>query len=129
MQVMCGVATPSLFYSHCKVTRYGPGDVRFPYHDATNRNGKYLTDLLTENNLMATNTCFQKRLGKRWTFLDRASLAKRQLDYILVRQKWRNSVLNAEAYNGFESLGSDHRVVSMKVRLSLRVPRQQSKRL
>ena len=32
-------------------------------------------------------------------------------------------------YNGFDSLGSDHRVVSMKVGLSLQMPRQKSKRL
>ena len=89
--------------------RLGHGDVRFPYHDATNRNGKYLADLLTENSLIGANTCFPKRHGKRWSFLDRASLVNRQLDYILVRNKWRNSVLNAEAYNGFGRPGSDHR--------------------
>ena len=48
---------------------------------------------------------------------------QRQLDYILVRQKWRNSILNAEPYSTFSSVGSDHRVVSMRVRLSLRVPK------
>ncbi|KAJ8366611.1 hypothetical protein AAFF_G00348450 [Aldrovandia affinis] len=45
------------------------------------------------------------------------------IDYILVRQKWRNSILNAEPYSTFSSVGSDHRVVSMRVRLSLRVPK------
>ena len=44
-----------------------------------------------------------------------------------IRKKWRNSVLNADAYNTFSSLGSDHRVVSMKVRLSLRVPKRKEK--
>ena len=49
------------------------------------------------------------------------------LDYILVRSKWRNSVLNAEAYNSFASLGSDHRVIGMRVRLSLRVRKRPAK--
>ena len=31
--------------------------------------------------------------------------------------------MNAEAYSSFSSVGSDHRVVSMRVRLSLRVPK------
>ena len=48
---------------------------------------------------------------------------QRQLDYILVRRKWRNSITNAEPYSTFNTVGSDHRVVSMRVRLSLRVPK------
>ena len=31
--------------------------------------------------------------------------------------------MNAEPYSSFSSVGSDHRVVSMRVRLSLRVPK------
>ena len=45
---------------------------------------------------------------------------KAQIDYILVRRKWRNSVLNCEAYSSFANVGSDHRVVSAKIRLSLK---------
>ncbi|KAJ8372628.1 hypothetical protein AAFF_G00280930 [Aldrovandia affinis] len=103
--------------------RLGSEDARFPYHDSTNRNGAYLTALLMEHELLPANTMFRKRTGKRWTFQDRASGMLRQLDYILVRQKWRNSILNAEPYSTFSSVGSDHRVVSMRVRLSLRVPK------
>ena len=103
--------------------RLGTEDVPFSFHDETNRNGKYLADLLTEHELLAANTQFRKRIGKRWTFKDRATGAKRQLDYILARKKWRNSILNAESYSSFESVGSDHRVVSMTVRLSLRAPK------
>ena len=107
--------------------RIGPEDAPFPYHDSTNRNGTYLTALLMEHQLLAANTMFRKRTGKRWTFQDRASGMQRQLDYILVRQKWRNSILNAEPYSTFSSVGSDHRVVSMRVRLSLRVPKPSPK--
>ena len=107
--------------------RLGPEDVPFPYHDSTNRNGAYLTAFLTENELLAANTIFRKRTGKRWTFRDRATGMLRQLDYILVRRKWRNSIMNAEPYSTFSSVGSDHRVVSMRVRLSLRVPKPSPK--
>ena len=44
---------------------------------------------------------------------------KYQLDYILIRQKWSNSITNVEAYSTFSSIGSDYRIVSSKVRLSL----------
>ena len=37
-----------------------------------------------------------------------------------MRKKWRNSITNVEAYSTFSSIGSDHRIVSSKVRLSLR---------
>ncbi|KAK1883300.1 Craniofacial development protein 2 [Dissostichus eleginoides] len=107
--------------------RLGPEDAPNPYHDSTNRNGAYLMALLMEHELLAANTMFRKRTGKRWTFQDRATGMLRQLDYILVRQKWRNSILNAELYSTFSSVGSDHRVVSVRVRLSLRVPKPSPK--
>ncbi|KAJ8397371.1 hypothetical protein AAFF_G00439200 [Aldrovandia affinis] len=103
--------------------RLGPEDEHFMYHDATNRNGEHLATLLAEHELLAANTLFQKRMGKRWIFQDRATGMLRQLDYILVMCKWRNSVTNTETYSTFNSVGSDHRVVSMRVRLSLRVPK------
>ena len=43
-----------------------------------------------------------------------------QLDYILVRRKFKNGVLNAQAHNLFCSIGSDHRIVTATIRLSLR---------
>ncbi|XP_060753986.1 craniofacial development protein 2-like [Neoarius graeffei] len=107
--------------------RLGPEDARYPFHQSTNRNSEYLAELLMENNLIASNTSFKKHPGKLWTFEDRATQAKRQLDYILTRKKWRNSVLNCEAYNGFASIGSDHRLVSIRLRLSLWASKQQPK--
>ena len=104
--------------------RLGTEDARFPYHDVTNRNGGYLSELLCEKELLAANTLFDKRRGKRWTFKDRFTGMLRQLDYILVRRKWRNSILNSEAYNTFCSVSSDHRVVSAKIRLSLRTQKR-----
>ncbi|KAJ3591155.1 hypothetical protein NHX12_009102 [Muraenolepis orangiensis] len=98
--------------------RLGPEDAPFTYHNNTNRNGEYLSALLTEHELLAANTLFRKRMGKRWTFQDRASGMLRQLDYILVRRKWRSSVLNAESYSTFDSVGSDHQVVSLSTSTS-----------
>ena len=77
--------------------------------------------------MLAANTQFQKRKGKLWTFQDRASGEKRQLDYILVRKKWRNSVRNAEAYSSFSTVSSDHRVVTARISLSLRVSKPKAR--
>ena len=97
----------------------GLDDAKFTHHDITNRNGKYLVELATEKNLIIANTQFRKKAGKLWTFTSPGG-NKYQLDYILIRRKWRNSLQNAEAYNTFASVGSDHRIVSARVRLSLR---------
>ena len=41
-----------------------------------------------------------------------------------MRKKWRNRITNVEAYSTFSSIGSDHRIISSKVRLSLRASRK-----
>ena len=45
---------------------------------------------------------------------------KGQLDYLIFRKKWRNSIKNSPSYSSFSSVGSDHRIVSSTVKLSLR---------
>ena len=45
---------------------------------------------------------------------------KTQVDYIMIRKKWRNSSINCEAYNSFSSIGSDHRILNSKIKLSFR---------
>lgn len=107
--------------------RIGPEVAPHTFHEATNRNGSFLADLLPEFNLLVANGQFQKRPGKLWTFKDRATDSLRQLDYILIRRKWRNSLMNAEAFNSFSTVGSDHRIVCAKLRLSLRVSKHPRK--
>ena len=100
--------------------KVSPSHVRFAHDSRTNENGSRLIDLACEKSLCITNTMFEKRKGKLWTFEDPKS-NRYQLDYILVNSKWKNSVLNSEAYSSFESVGSDHRIVTVNIRLSLRV--------
>ena len=106
--------------------RIGPEIAPHVFHDSTNRNGSFLGDTLAEFGLIAANAQFQKRQGKLWTFKSPTDTLY-QLDYILIRRKWRNSLLNAEAYSSFCSVGSDHRVVCAKIRLSLRTAKQAKK--
>ncbi|KAM9853332.1 uncharacterized protein ACBR49_004161 [Aulostomus maculatus] len=107
--------------------RLGQRDALFPFQDSTNRNGKYLANLLRDNKLLAANTIFYKSRDEQWTFESRAKNFLCQLDYILVRQRWWNSILDAEPLNTFSSLGSDHRVVSMWVQLGLMVTKPSPK--
>ena len=97
----------------------GPEDALFTYNKQTNRNGEKLLELTEEFSLTIANTRFQKAQQKLWTW-ESPNGHKTQIDYILVRSKWKNSVRNAQAFSSFSSISSDHRVVSCTISLSLR---------
>ena len=42
------------------------------------------------------------------------------MNYIPMNEKWINSTLNCEAYSSFENVSSSHRIITAKIRLSLR---------
>ena len=96
---------------------------KYSYHQSTNRNGEHMLDFATENGLACLNTQFQKKKGKLWTHTH-PNGANAQLDYVFINKKWINSATNCEAFNTFEGVSSDHRIVSLKIRLSLRANKQ-----
>jgi len=102
------------------IARKDENDCGWYLHGRTNRNGKLLRDTALECDLLIMNTQFRKKEGKLWTHLSDGTLTKSQIDFILVRRKWRKSVKDVEPYSFFRSLGSDHRLVLAEVRLSLR---------
>ena len=91
----------------------------YSLHNTSNRNGQHLKESMMENRLTCLNTNYQKREGKLWTYTY-AYNSKAQIDYVLINKKWKNSAMNCEAYSSFESVSSDHRIVTAKIRLSLR---------
>ena len=104
----------------------GPLDALFTPAKETNRNGTHMKDLLEEHSLIATNTRFQNRIGRLWTHR-RPNGQLVQLDFILVRKKWINSIKNSRAYSSFEGVNSDHRIVSCKCQISYRKCRTSKK--
>ena len=74
---------------------------------------------MIKNRLICLNTNYQKREGKLWTYTY-ANNSKAQIDYVFINKKWKNSAMNCEAYSSFEGVSSDHRIVTAKIRLSLR---------
>ena len=102
----------------------GTDSVLHSYHHSTNRNGEHLYSFMESFNLIAANTRFQKPLRKLWT-CRYPNGSKGQVDYILVRQKWVRSVTNIETYaSTFQSISSDHKPLTAKVRLRLRAPKK-----
>ena len=95
------------------------GNNKYNLHNTSNRNGQYLTDFMIENRLACLNTNYQKREGKLWTYTY-ANNTKAQIDSVIINKKWKNSAMNCEAYSSFEGVSTDHRIVTAKIRLSLR---------
>ena len=92
---------------------------KYSLHNTSNRNGQHLIDFMIENRLTYLNINFQKREGKLWTYTY-ANNSKAQIDYLFINRKWKNCAMNCEAYSSFEGVSSDHRIVTAKIRLSLR---------
>ena len=103
--------------------KVGTPDALFSYNPSTNRNGEKLLDFIEEFQLMISNTKFMKPSKKLWTH-ESPKGDRSQIDYILFRKKWSNSVRDSQAYSTFATVGSDHRIVSTTVRLSLRVSKR-----
>ena len=94
------------------------GNNKYSLHNTSNRNGQHLTDFMIENRL----TNFQKREGKLWTYTY-VNNNKAQIDYVFINKKWKNSAMDCEAYSSFEGVSFNHRIVTAKIRLSLRKKR------
>ena len=73
---------------------------------------------MQECNIKALNTSYTKRKGKLWTHTSPVG-TRTQIDYILINSQRKNSALNCEAYNTFCTVGSDHRIITAKIRLRL----------
>ena len=101
---------------------------KFSFHKRTNENGSRLLEHVNECKLRITNSMFQKRKGKQWTYISDMNGNKTLIDYILINRKWKNSVHNTEAYNTFSSCGSDHRLLTARIKLSLRMSKAPPKK-
>ncbi|XP_068704500.1 craniofacial development protein 2-like [Montipora foliosa] len=89
------------------------------YHDQTNENGELLTRFCERHNLRPTQFRFPHPKGRVWTW-EHPSGQRAHLDHIIVNAKWLNSVRNCRAYGSVE-LDSDRRIVSVTVKISLRI--------
>ena len=68
---------------------------------------------------MVKNTWFKKQKRKRNTWSRPGDTGRFQLDYILVRDKYRNSVKDSCSYPGADA-DSDHNLVAMTVRIKFK---------
>lgn len=99
---------------------------RHAYHKISNENGKRLVEFCETTDMRPTQTRFPHPASRLWTWQHPANRNKdnehrSQIDHILINGKWINSIKNVRAYNTVE-LMSDHRIVSARIKISLRAP-------
>ena len=78
-----------------------------------NERGQRLVEFCLRNKLVITNTCFSAHKRRRYTW-KKPDLARFQIDYIMVKHRYRNAVKKSYSYPGADC-DSDHNLVLMKI--------------
>ena len=84
-----------------------------------NDRGEKLIEFCKRRKLMAANTWFQQPYRRRYTWKKPGDTGRYQIDYILVCQRYRNSVKCARSYPGAD-VNSDHNLVAMDINVRLK---------
>lgn len=84
-----------------------------------NERGERLAEFCSQHKLVVTNTLFQHHLRRRYTWKAPGDIRRAQLDYILVRQRFRNQVKDSRSYPGAD-VDSDHNLVVMRCELKFK---------
>ena len=92
---------------HLSCGRFGVGE--------GNDRGQMLLDWLSDNKLIAVNTCFQHRKNQLYTWCSPGGLWKNQIDFIAIRLRDRRECRDSRALRSADC-GSDHQLVWMKLK-------------
>ena len=84
-----------------------------------NERGEKLVEFCKRNKLMITNTWFEQEKRRRYTWKKPGDTGRFQIDYILVKQRFRNGVKSLQSYPGAD-IDSDHNLVSMRINVKLK---------
>ena len=95
-------------------------------HGLGNRNerGDRLIEFCQNNNFVITNTLFKMPKRRLYTWKSPADqegrIVRNQIDYILIRQRYKNAIISAKTYPSAD-IGSDHNPVVTKIRLKMKI--------
>ena len=94
-----------------------------------NARGERLTDWCRENKFIVTNTWFKNHPRRMWTWKSPGDRSRNQIDFILIQERFRNSMKSSKSMPGADG-GSDHvpvigimKVKLRKLKKSKRTPR------
>lgn len=75
-----------------------------------NDRGERIIGFCAENELFIANTGFQHHARRVFTWLSPDGATKNQIDYILIKNRWRTFIWDIKTYPGMDC-GSDHNAV------------------
>src|SRR5580692_11321670 len=87
-----------------------------------NERGERIIEFCKRNKLVVTNTWFEQEKRRRYTWKKPGDSGRYQIDYIVVRQRYTNSVKSSWSCPGADA-DSDHNLVAMKIKLKLKLSR------
>ena len=89
-----------------------------------NERGDRLIEFCQNNNFVITNTLFKMPKRRLYTWKSPADqegrIVRNQIDYILIRQRYKNAIISAKTYPSAD-IGSDHNPVVTKIRLKMKI--------
>ena len=90
-----------------------------------NDRGKMLIEFCQRNKLVVTNTWFKRHKRRLYTWKKPGDGQRYQIDYILVKQRFRNSVKSAGTLNGAD-INSDHNLVVADISTRMKIIRRKT---
>ena len=108
---------------NAKVGRFASGNwqgICGPFCNDTNERRLRLLEFATFNDLMLANIFVHHKASKRWTWHSPNGQHHNQIDYILVRKRFRSemNIARTRSFPGAD-IGSDHDLLMMTFRLRL----------
>ncbi|XP_064110265.1 uncharacterized protein LOC135218050 [Macrobrachium nipponense] len=84
-----------------------------------NDNRRRLLELCGASGLSITNTYFNHKLEHKTTWVSPNGLVQNLIDYVIVNQKWKKSILDTRTFRGCRRVPSDHKLVISKIRIKI----------
>ena len=85
--------------------------------------GQRLQQFCMENRLVIANTFFQQSARRTYTWKSPGDMYRNQIDFILIRNRFKNAVKQVKTYPGAD-IGSDHVPVTCKLQIKIKKPRK-----
>ena len=98
-----------------RVGSYGLGE--------TNERGDVLITFCEQHKFSVVNTFFINPKRHLYTWKSPGDVTRNQIDYILIKDRFKNSIRRCKTYPGAD-IGSDHNPVIANMKIKLKIPRK-----